>query len=202
MFLFNGKQGDRRLIEQLEDLMQKAEHAHGPGGAATYWNQAGDLCLGVGRISDGLAYYGRAIDTHVQADRFDAAAAVCRKVIRTAPTVVRARCTLTWLALGSGHEADACQHASRYVRAAEWAGRDMLALLQLRRMVSIAETTEFRMFVGEALIDLGDDTAADDLFGVIFRERNALEAPVQVPVDDRWAAARSGALQDPAQVGW
>jgi hypothetical protein len=202
MFLFNGKQGDRRLVEQLDDLERKAQHAHGPGGAATYWNQAGDLCLGVGRIVDGLGYYGRAIDTHVQADRFDAAAAVCRKVIRTEPSVVRARCTLTWLALGSGHEADARQHAARYVRAAEYAGRDVLALLQLRRMVSIAETDELRMFIGEALLDLGDDTAADHLFGCIFRQRNALEMAVAVATDERWSTARRAALQDPREVGW
>ncbi|HSJ16297.1 MAG TPA: hypothetical protein VK939_17960 [Longimicrobiales bacterium] len=202
MFLFNGKQGDRRLIEQLEDLQYKAEHAHGPGGAATYWNQAGDLCLGAGRIAEGLNYYGRAIDTHVQADRFDAAAAVCQKVIRTAPTVVRARCTLTWLALGSGHEADARQHASRYVRAAEYARRDVLALLQLRRMVTVSETEELRTFIGEAMIELGDDTAADDLFGVLFRERNALLQPVVIAPEERWNTARQAVLQDPTHPGW
>jgi hypothetical protein len=202
MFLFNGKQGDRRLAEQLEDLEYKAGHAHGPGGAATYWNQAGDLCLGVGRVIDGLGYFGRAIDTHVQADRFDAAAAVCRKVIRSEPSVVRARCTLTWLALGSGHEADACQHASLYIRAAEHAGRDTLALLQLHRMATIAVTPELRMFFGEALLDLGDGAGADSVFGSIFRERNALAAPVAVPAEERWTKARIAALQDPTRTDW
>lgn len=198
---FSGKRVDRRLIDQLDDLERKAETAHGPGGAATYLNQAGDLCLVSGRLADALGYYGKAIDTHVQADRFDAAGAVCRKVLRTSPAVIRARCTLAWLALGSGHEADAREEAQRYLRAAERAGREMVALLQVRRMATIAESEDLRLFLGEVLLDLGDESTADHLFGTVFRERNALERPIAVDPEERWGTARRAALQGP-KLGW
>lgn len=199
--LFTSKRVDRRLIEQLDDLERRAEQAHGPGGAATYLNQAGDLCLGVGRLADALAYYGKAIDTHVQADRFDAAGAVCQKVLRTSPEVIRARCTLAWLALGSGREADARKHAQDYLRLVEFAGRDMVALPQVRRMATIAESEDLRYFLGEVLLDLGDESAADHVFGQIFRERNALERPAVVDPEERWSVARRAALQGP-KLGW
>lgn len=200
MFFSRGRL-DRRLIDQLDDLERKAEHAHGPGGAATYLNQAGDLCLNAGRVADALGYYGKAIDTHVQADRFDAAGAVCRKVIRTHPAVVRARCTLAWLALGSGREADAREHAHHYLSAADHAGREMLALLQVRRMVTIAESEELRLYLGEALIDLGDESTADHLIGRVLRERNALDTPIHIDAEERWGTARRAVLQGP-KLGW
>lgn len=192
---------DRRLVQQLDDLEHRAEHAHGPGGAATYLNQAGDLCLAAGRASDALHYYGKAIDIHVLADRFEAAGAVCRKVIRTAPQVVRARCTLAWLSLGTGHEADARQHAQQYIGAAELAGKELLALLQVRRMSTIAESPELRMYLGELLIELGDEAAADHLIGRVLSERNALLRPTVVEPDERWSTARRAALQGP-NLGW
>jgi hypothetical protein len=199
--IFSSKRVDRRLIDQLDDLERRAETAHGPGGAATYLNQAGDLCLNAARLGDALVYYGKAIDVHVQADRFDAAGAVCRKVIRTAPAVIRARCTLAWLALGSGHEADARDHTQLYLRMAELAGREMVALLQVRRMATVAESDDLRLFLGEVLLDLGDESAADHLFGRVFRERNALDQPMAVDPDERWSVARRAALQGP-KLGW
>lgn len=199
--IFSGKRVDRKLSDQLHDLERRAESAHGPGGAATYLNQAGDLCLIAGRHREALEYYGRAIDVHVQADRFDAAGAVCRKVIRTEPSVIRARCTLAWLALGSGHEADARDHTQLYLRQAEYSGREMLALMQVRRMAAVAESEDLRFFLGEVLLDLGDESAADDLFGTVFRERNRLRQPLSIDPEERWTVARKAALQGP-KLGW
>ena len=198
---FGGKRIERSLGEQLRDLERRAKTAHGPGGAATYLNQAGDLCLAAGQLSDALGYYGRAIDVHVQADRFDAAGAVCRKVIRTEPGVIRARCTLAWLALGSGHEADARDHTQLYLRQAEAAGRELLALAQVRRMAAVAESEDLRFFLGEVLLDLGDGSAADDVFGSILRERNRLDRRAPIDAEERWSTAREAALQGP-ELGW
>src|SRR4051812_22569916 len=111
--MFFGKSKDKNaqdLQAQLEDLERQAQAAHGPGGAATYYNRAGDLLVDAGRVSNALEFYGEAIDTHVKADRFEPAAALCRKVIRLVPAVVRTRCTLTWLALGDGFDGDAAGH--------------------------------------------------------------------------------------------
>lgn len=180
---------------RLAEFDRNAQSAHGPGGAATFYNQAGDMLVDAGRVTNALEYYGEAIDTHVKADRFEAAAALCRKVIRLVPAVVRTRCTLTWLALGDGFDGDAQSHLSRYVDAAMEAGRTDIVLTQVRRMATIAGTESLRLFLAEMLLTLGDETGADHLFGAVYRERNALDPKRTVGLDERRFAARRAALQ-------
>lgn len=190
------------LKAKLDELEQNAQHAHGPGGAAIYYNQAGDLLVDAGRVTNALEYFGEAIDTHVKADRFEPAAALCRKVIRLVPAVVRTRCTLTWLALGDGFDSDAQSHLLRYVEAAMDAGRNDIVLTQLRRMSAIAGTDSLRIYLAEMLLMMGDDTGADQMFGAVYRERNALDPRRTIKPDERRFAARRAALQGALYTGW
>lgn len=193
---------DRTLRNQLDELERNAQEAHGPGGAAVYYNRAGDLLVDAGRMTQALEYYGEAIDTHVKADRFEPASALCRKVIRLVPGVIRTRCTLTWLALGDGYDGVAEEQLTRYVTAATRADRDDLALTQLRRMTEVAQGDSLRLHLAELLLTLGDGTAADHLYGSVFRERNALDPRRVVPVDERRFVARRAALQGATYAGW
>jgi hypothetical protein len=201
--LFNKpKRSDDQIQKQLITLDRRAQEAHGPGGAAVFYNQAGDLLVNAGRVTNALEYYGSAIDTHVQADRFEAASALCRKVIRLVPAVVRTRCTLTWLALGDGFDGDAQSHVSRYIDAAVDAGRNDIVLTQLRRMSTVAGAESLRLYLAEMLMMMGDATGADHLFGAVYRERNALAPKRTVKADERRFAARRAALQGALYTGW
>jgi Flp pilus assembly protein TadD len=193
---------DRSLQAQLSELEQSAQSAHGPGGAAIYYNKAGDLLVDAGRVTQALGYYGEAIDTHVKADRFEPAAALCRKVIRLVPGVIRTRCTLTWLALGDGYDGIAEEQMTKYVSAATYAHRDELALTQLRRMTEVAQGDSLRMHLAELLLMLGDSAGADHLYGSVFRERNQLDPRRVVPSDERRFVARRAALQGASYANW
>jgi hypothetical protein len=190
------------LRVRLDELEQQAQGAHGPGGAAIYYNRAGDLLVEAGRVSNALEYYGEAIDTHVKADRFEPAAGLCRKVIRLVPAVVRTRCTLTWLALGDGFDTDAQTHMAHYVRAATDAGRDDVVLTQIRRMSTVAGTDSLRLYLAELLLMMGDATGADHLFGAVYRERNLLDPRRNIQSDERRYTARRAALQGVLYNGW
>lgn len=201
---FNRRKTDSPVQDirvQISRLEKAAQQAHGPGGAAVFYNRAGDLLVEAGRVSNALEYYGEAIDEHVKADRFEPASALCVKVIRMVPEVVRTRCTLTWLALGNGYDGDAQEHLTRYVDAATTAGQDEIVLKQARSMADLAETESLRLQLAELLLNLGDDTGADQIFGGVFRERNALDPRRRVEPDDRRFAARHAALQGALYTG-
>ena len=74
-----------------------------------------------------MEYYGRAVDAYLNAERWESAAAMCRKILRSQPTSVRARCTLSWLAIGKGFVADAQTQIMDYAEAAYLFGRESLA---------------------------------------------------------------------------
>jgi hypothetical protein len=184
------------LLRRLRDLEHAADNAN-VGESAAYLNQAGDLCLQASQPSRALEYYGLAIDSHVKADRFAPAMALCKKVMRVQPEVVRARCTLTWLTIGSGFEGDACMLVDKYVDAAERAGRESYAVSQLRWMADIAAQEELRVAVGDALLHLGDYKSADHVFGRAFSARNGVSRASGPADEERWSMARRAALLTP-----
>jgi hypothetical protein len=187
------------LEDRLRELEDLAEFATIPGANAVYLNQAGDACIAAGEYERGLQYLGRAIDAHVKADRFTAAMALCKKVLRLNPEVVRARCTLAWLSIGNGFEGDACTWVDGYVGAAERAGREHLAVSQLRRMGEVAAGEELRVVVGERLLALGDELMSDHLLGQTYGERNGTSHPLHPDDEERWNTARRAVLMGPRE---
>jgi len=184
------------LLRRLSDLEHAADNAN-VGEGAGYLNQAGDLCLQAQQPARAVEYFGLAIDSHVKADRFAPAMALCKKVMRVQPEVVRARCTLTWLTIGSGFEGDACALVDNYVSAAERAGRESYAVSQLRWMADIAANEKLRVAVGDALLHLGDSKSADHVFGRAFSARNGVSRSAGPAQDERWSMARRAALLTP-----
>jgi tetratricopeptide (TPR) repeat protein len=187
------------LEDRLRELEDLAEFATIPGANAVYLNQAGDACIAAGEYERGLQYIGRAIDAHVKADRFVAAMALCKKALRLNPEVVRARCTLAWLSIGNGFEGDACTWVDGYVTAAEHAGREHLAVSQLRRMGEVAAGEELRVVVGERLLALGDELMSDHLLGMAYGERNGTAHPPHPDDEERWSTARRAVLLGPRE---
>jgi hypothetical protein len=199
MLFSRSSKPDPKLVDQLEALEWRVERATSVGAAATYLNQAGDLVSGRTLRDASSTTAGPWTPTCRRTVR--RRATVCRKMLRAAPDVVRARCTLTWLALASGLEQDARAEAEEYLAAAERAGAEVVALLQVRRMVNVAETVELRLYLAEVLMALGDQRTADEVIGRVLSERNGLEAPLHVEADERRNVARRAALQDPGWAG-
>jgi hypothetical protein len=170
--MFRKKPAEPSIAARVEQLQVAALQAGLPGEAAALYNRAGDLLLSTGDVDGAIELYGRAVDDFVEADRFDAGIALCKKIIRTIPAVVRARCTMTWLSIGAGYTAEAAACAVRYASAAEYAGSDTHARQHLRQMSSVAAEPTVRMVVGECLLQLGDEQGADAVFGEVFLERN------------------------------
>ncbi|HUG39365.1 MAG TPA: hypothetical protein VMM12_02715 [Longimicrobiales bacterium] len=148
------------LDRQLRALEQQAEIAL-PGFDAQFFNRAGDICVEGQDRERALAYYGRAIDAYLRAGRYNAAGAVCRKLLRISPGSVRARCTLAWLSIGKGLISDAQWEVDEYVDAAVAAGQGELAARQLRMMMDATLDPELRALLADHLAKLGvDDTGA------------------------------------------
>jgi hypothetical protein len=183
----------QELLDRVDRLQVEALTCRMPGEASIALNQAGDLLLRVGDLHTALEMYGRAVDNLVEADRFEAATGLCRKIIRTEPAVVRARCTMTWLAIGAGFTAEVEQRVSDYIFAAEFAGRQKVAAQQLKVMSTLVDVHDVRMMLGEYLLYLGDARGADTLFGEVFEERNRGTSRT-IDRDKRWRDVRRAAL--------
>lgn len=192
---------NRDLRRQLDTLEFQAMHSTAAATAASALNQAGDACERAGEITLALEYYGQAIDTNVKADRFTPAMALCRKVVRVAPNVVRARCTLAWLAIGNGFERDSIVLVGEYVSAAQRARCGPLAVAQLRRMSEVATGGELRNALAVHLRRLGDNATADRLDGEALAA--AAEAAQNAEASDgdaRWTTARRSVLLGPRDL--
>lgn len=173
------------LEKRLQSLEQQAEIAL-PGFDAQFFNRAGDLCVEADQGDRALSYYGRAIDAYLRAGRYNAAGAVCRKLLRISPEAVRARCTLAWLSIGKGLLGDAQREVDEYVEAAVSAGQADLALKQLRKMAEATRSEELRSVLAEHLRKLGASEATE---GVL------TESPVEETAEEEQEALWSRVLR-------
>lgn len=191
---------DAELDGQLRQLEQEAQHAL-PGFGAHFLNRAGDLCLQAGKLDRGLGYLGEAIDMYLRAGRWDAAGAVCRKLLRLSPGAVRARCTLAWLAIGKRLGGDAQAQIRDYVQAVHRGGaRTMeLARKQLALMAEAVSDEGVLELIGAELSRLGDNEGATK---VALRLEQLQQAPGGSERDDEhtWATVLRAALLGPQQL--
>jgi tetratricopeptide (TPR) repeat protein len=184
------------IFEAAQTLQVEALQCTIPGDAAARFNRAGDLLLVGGDILSAIESYGRAVDALIEGDRAHASMALCRKIIRIVPHVVRARCTLTWLGIGAGYAGEVRRYASEYITYAELSGREDRAAEHLRYMCVVAEHPDVRQALAECLLQLGDAKAADDVFGAVFREQN--EGVIRARASDQlWESVRQAALLGP-----
>ena len=193
----NRRQFDQVLAAELIELECKAEAVRVPGADAPFFNAAGDLCTSANAEARALEYYGRAVDAYLRAERWESAAAMCRKILRAAPQSVRARCTLSWLAIGKGFVADAQTQVMDYAETAYREGREALAASQIRLMGELTPSPLLRITLAEQLLTLGADKAADHLFGVVFRQENFGRGGDH---ELDWSEIRKAALMGPHEL--
>jgi hypothetical protein len=172
------------LNAMLRSMESRANAADYPDQKARILNLAGDLCFDAGERERALSFYGRAIDMHVAHDQFSAAVAICQKIVRLTPEVVRARCTLAWMAIARGMIEEAQSRIAEYKAAAEAKGQTRVARAHLLMMAEVIENRDLLITIAESLIELGDAENADRVygaaFGCTFEHRMAGDA------DERW----------------
>ncbi|MEE8521162.1 MAG: hypothetical protein V3S83_07370, partial [Gemmatimonadota bacterium] len=158
----DGESSESQQVVASEDLERiEAELAKAPGRhAARLQNRAGDLYLVKGERATALRHYGDAIDAYLQSGEYDNAMAVCRKIIRVVPEVIRTRRTLAWLCLGKGFFEIAREHVDAYVDASRDAGLESLAVQQLHLMAQYVDRADFREFLAQKLDGLDDTEGA------------------------------------------
>ncbi len=191
---------DAVLERQLQELEHQAHEAV-TGFGAQFLNKAGDLCIDAGKPDRGLGYLGRAIDMYLHAGRWDAAGAVCRKLLRVSPYAVRAHCTLAWLAIGKGHGGDARQEIRDYVQAAESAGPAEVSMCrkQLVRMADAVFDPDVLEVLAEELWQLGDHEGGR---AVGLRMKSVMEGEETSPHhrERTWSTVLRAALMGPREL--
>jgi tetratricopeptide (TPR) repeat protein len=174
------------MREELAALEKEAASSP-PQRSAQLFNRLGDAYARVGERKSALWAYGRGIDGYLENGFYDAAAALCRKVIEFEPAVVRARCTLAFLSLGKELLGDAQVEIREYVEAARRADQEGLAVKRLHLMAEATDNLETRTLLGEVLLELGDAEGADRILGAVHAERNELIGPPMEEQRERWA---------------
>ena len=197
-----GRRGDdseNSLERELAALETEAGRAV-PGYEAQFLNRAGDLCLGAGQRSRALGYYGRAIDHCIVAGRYDAAAGICRKLLRISPRAVRTRATLAWLALGKGHYGDARREIDEYVKAATRADEGRRAARQLAMMAQATLDPDLRRMLAEHLARLREAADAQHIIRDLASGRDVRTMPSPEQQEKVWAQVLHAALMGPREL--
>ncbi|MGH7481899.1 MAG: hypothetical protein ACRELV_07055 [Longimicrobiales bacterium] len=160
------------LAEELTALEGQIMEKQAPEDQAPLFNRAGDLCAQCDRREIALGFYDRAIDGFLRAQRYELARALCRKLVRLEPHIVRARSTLAWLAIRGERRADAEHEVEDYVDAALAAFVEDLAAKHLIAMEKATADAHLRESIALQLISLGAHRAADVLLRSLYAERN------------------------------
>jgi tetratricopeptide (TPR) repeat protein len=145
----------------LPRMERRADNSLFPTERARILNLAGDLCFDAGQRERALVYYDQAIDIYLALGMYASVAAVCQKLVRLSPSVVRARCTLAWMAIARGQAREARERIADYASAAVPQTDHRLARGHLRMMAEVADSPEVLEAVAEALEMLGDDRGAE-----------------------------------------
>lgn len=165
----------------LPRMERRAENSLFPTERARILNLAGDLCFDAGQRERALIYYDQAIDIYLALGMYASVAAVCQKLVRLSPNVVRARCTLAWMAIARGQAREARERIVDYATAAVPRADHRLARGHLRMMSEVADSPEVLEAVAEALQILGDakgaERAAAAASGKSLSERKLPEEP-------------------------
>lgn len=139
--------------------------------------RAGDVCVGMGEPRRALGWYGRAVDQHLELGEVEQAATLCRLIIYVQPDAVRARCTLTWIAIGTDRHPEAAEQLGAYLDAARQAGQAEMAAQQLGWMFGVVSSPNLRRQIVAGMRALGEDARADAMAEALRSD------PAPYPVD-------------------
>ena len=182
--------------ERLEAALARvlaALPAASPRKRAFLLKRAGDVCVAMDERRKALGWYGRAVDQLLELGDAAQAALLCRLIVYVQPEAVRARCTLTWIALGTGEDERAAENLAAYVDAARHAGQTALATQQLGWMFAAAPTQPLRERVVAGLRALGEPAHADALAAQLTEA-----PPAPLPPAQLWARVLEATIGPPA----
>ena len=172
---------EERLEAALAEIRATLDGAT-PSQRALLLKRAGDVCVGLGEPRKALGWYGRAVDQHLQMKAAEQAAVLCRLIIHVQPEAVRARCTLTWIALAQDRPKDAAEQLAAYVEAAKRAGQTEVAAQQLGWLFEAARSEQVRERIVVGMLALGQDAIAGELAS----EMASGAAPSPLPHSQLW----------------
>lgn len=161
----DAREGAPNLEDALRELSQRMRHDMTPDQRARLMNMAGDLCMQAVQRQRALLYFDASIDLYISAGSFAAAAAICEKLVRLNPQIIRARCTLAWLAIARGLDDEAQRRVEEYGEASIRLERPTIAQRQLRAMAQEVDSEPVMEAIAHALLKLGDAVSADRVFG-------------------------------------
>jgi tetratricopeptide (TPR) repeat protein len=154
------------LDDELRSVLARLRDEIMPEQRARLMSKAGEICFAAAQRERALLYFDACIDLYLSIGRFAASAAICEKLVRLNPSVVRARCTLAWLAIARGLEDEAQRRIEEYATAAVRLERPTVAQRQLRAMAEEVDSDGVLETIGQALLNLGDAASAERVFGM------------------------------------
>lgn len=164
-------------------------------------SRAAELCAIAGERARAAVYYGRAIDALLESGYYDRAGAVCRKLIRVFPEVVRAHATLAVLAIGKHLNRDAERHLEDYVGAAIWAERESLTRARLRAIAEATDDEQIRGTIAHHLWQLGDQAGSKNvLYPQQMEASDTGDANPPLDAEERWQRLIRVARMGPSEL--
>lgn len=156
MMEFLRKRRIRRRDRELRTELAATDRDSAPLAVARICHDLAQLAIEEGRRRDAVRWFGQSIDAYIYAGFIGAAAAMCGRLIRFEPGVVRARATLAMLHLANRQTAEALSEIRAYVDATRRLGeRAEVTEERLRLLASLADEAEVRDLIGNSLIELG-----------------------------------------------
>ena len=124
---------------------EEGERMEGEGDAAVY----------DGKLNAAKASYGGAIDVYLETRDFEAAVQTCRKLIRVAPDVARARFTLAFLLIGRGELEQARRELVWYADTVRRSDAADFAIPRLQLLAHATRDGDTRALIETLVADLG-----------------------------------------------
>lgn len=123
--------------------------------------RAGEIARQGGRRQEALGFYGRAIDSCLQAGLTRKAERLCRQVIDMEPRVIRTRYTLTAIAVGRDDLREARKRLTDYMVAVALSNAEPMAVPPLLELASSTANPVIRDLIAEALRRTGRPDLAE-----------------------------------------
>lgn len=115
----------------------------------------GDAAVYEGDMRSAKAKYGWAIDAYLDAGEFETAARTCRKLIRVAPDVARARFTLAFLLIGLAQPEEACRQLVSYAAVVRETDAAAFAIPRLQLLAHTTDDPPTRELIEALISELG-----------------------------------------------
>jgi tetratricopeptide (TPR) repeat protein len=158
------KQKDfERALTAYSAAIQESHQAREEVDVALY-NKVGDLALRLGRLSEAMAQYERAVDQYVASGRFNNAIALCNKIKRTTPGRTGIYLTLGRICARKGLRGDAASNFLEYATRMQQEGRAGESRGALEEAASLfPDIPELQRLVAELGADGSASSAAPTL---------------------------------------